>query len=157
MGAVGTGWIGFSSGDPAVVVALVRTVAARHDPGEHGDGAEVVIETPRPGWFGRRVLRRGRAQARLVVTTAGGAVGYPFEVQLVSEHGGRAARLVGAGPGWAVSNSAGLAFLIQKGADSAGFDFAGLVATAVGALRRLRPMADNAGWRAMVDRGIARH
>jgi hypothetical protein len=157
MGAVtDNGWISFHWSDPRAVIDLVRTVAARSDPGEHGDGVEVVIETPPPSGFGRMVLRRGRAQARLVVTGAGGTVGYPFEVQLVSEHRGRAARKVGARPGWAVSNSAGLAFLIQKGRPGATHDFAALVTTAVRALRRLRPRAPDTGWRAAIDRRIAR-
>src|SRR5947207_366955 len=90
-----------------VVDAVVA--AAASDPGEHGDGVEVVVETPKLGFFQGLFRDRVPDQARLVVTRAGGAVGYPFSIQIVSEHGGRAARLVSARPGWATSDSAGLA------------------------------------------------
>jgi len=151
------GWVEFDPVDASAVIDMVRSVANAADPGEHGDGVEVVIETPRPrrlsGW------RRGPvdpAQARIVVTTAGGTVEYPFDVRLVSEHDGAAARMVGARPGWAVSNSAGLAFLVQKGRAGQRFDWGGLVGGAVIALKALRPGAGRRGWRARVERAIAR-
>lgn len=150
------GWVGFRPTDATVVVALVRTVAARGDAGEHGHGAEVVIETPSPGWFGRVILRRGPAQARLVVTKSDGRVGYPFDVRLVSEHDGHGARKVGARPGWAISNTAGMAFLIQKGGAADPPDFDSLVSVAVAALQTLRPRARERGWRASIDRSIER-
>ena len=154
------GWVDFRRSDASTVIAMVRQVAASHDPGEHGDGVEVVVETPRPGWFARRWGRRtsrGRAQARLVVTKAVGIVAYPFDVQLICEHGGDAAHRVGARRGWATSNSAGLAFLIQKGRDGDRYDFGGLVGGAVAALSHLRPRSREAGWRARVERNISRH
>ena len=149
-------WVAFHRSDAGVVIDLVRAVAGSGDAGEYGDGVEVVIETPRPGWFAGLLGPDDRAQARIVVTRAGGEVGYPFDVRLVTEHGGRAAALVGARPGWAVSDSAGLAFLIQKGRPGARFDWAGLVGAAVAALAELRPRADDEGWRACVDRTVSR-
>jgi hypothetical protein len=157
MGAViEDGWVALRRSDVAPVIEMVRAVAEAADPGEFGDGVEVVIETPPPGRLSRLVRRRPRAQARLVVTKAGGAVAYPFEIQIVSEHLGGAARRVGAGPGWATSNSAGLAFLIQKGQMGARPDFEQLVGTAVAALVKLRPRSTDRGWRAIVERGVSR-
>jgi hypothetical protein len=158
--AAADGWVDFRRTDASAVITMVRQIAASHDAGEHGDGVEVVVETPRPGWLARRWGRRasrGRAQARLVVTRAVGIVGYPFDVQLICEHGGDAAHRVGSRRGWATSNSAGLAFLIQKGRDGERFDFGGLVGGAVVALSRLRPRAGDRGWRARVDRSVSRH
>lgn len=154
------GWVDFQRCDATAVIAMVRRVADAHDPGEHGDGVEVLIESPPPGWFARHWGRRRgrqRAQARLVVTKAVGIVAYPFEVQLVCEHGGDAAHRVGARRGWATSNSAGLAFLIQKGGDGDRPDFGALVGGAVVALSRLRPRAGEHGWRARIDRSVSRH
>ncbi|MGE5830670.1 MAG: hypothetical protein ACM30G_20220 [Micromonosporaceae bacterium] len=150
------GWVTFRRSDATAVIGMVRAVAAGHDAGEHGDGVEVVVETPRPGWLARR-LGRQRAQARMVVTKGVGIVAYPFDIQLVTEHDGAGAHRVGARRGWATSNSAGLAFLIQKGREGDRFDFAGLVGGAVAALSTLRPRARDNGWRARVDRSISRH
>ena len=137
------------------MVGLVRRVAEAADPGEHGDGVEVVIEAPGRGWLGR-VLDDGLPeQARIAVTKFGGAVRYPFHVQLVTDHGGAAARRLPWVPGWAVSNSNGLAFLIQKGTGER-WDWAALVGGAVAALSALRPDADEDGWRAGVDRAVRR-
>src|SRR5439155_26002850 len=135
---------------------MVRAVASAADPGEHGHGVEVVVETPRLSLLAGLFRDRVPDQARLVVTTAGGAVGYPFSVQLVSEHGGRAARLVDPAPGWATSDSAGLAFVVQKGRPGACFDWGGLVGGAVAALCALQPALPDEGWRAMVDRTVRR-
>jgi len=137
------------------VVGLVRRVAEAADPGEHGDGVEVVIEAPGRGWLGR-VLDDGLPeQARIAVTKFGGAVRYPFHVQLVSDHGGRATHRLPRLPGWAVSDSNGVAFLMQKGQGDR-FDWAALVGGALAGLAALRPDAVDAGWRAGVDRGIRR-
>src|SRR5262245_50652723 len=46
-------WVKFKRSDTSAVIALVKAVAEANDPGEHGDGVEVVIEAPRKGWFGR--------------------------------------------------------------------------------------------------------
>ena len=157
MGAVvDAGWIEFRRSDPTAVIDMVRVVAAAADPGEYGDGVEVVIETPLPGRLARLMRRRHRAQARVVVTKPGGVVAYPFDIRLVTEHDGKAARRVGAGPGWAMSDSAGLAFLIQKGRRGADPDFDELVGTAVTALKKLRPRTSEGGWRAMIDRSVVR-
>ena len=145
----------FRRTDLIAVVELVRGVAEVADPGEHGDGVEVVIEAPRKGWVGRLLDDGQPEQARIAVTKFGGAVRYPFHVQLVTDHGGAAARRLPRVPGWAVSNSNGLAFLIQKGTGER-WDWAALVGGAVAALSALRPDADEDGWRAGVDRAVRR-
>ena len=80
---------------------------------------------------------------------------YPFHIHLVTDHGGAAARRLPRLPGWVVSNSNGLAFLIQKG-NGDRWDWAALVGGAVAALSTLRPDADDDGWRAGVDRAVRR-
>jgi hypothetical protein len=150
------GWVAFRRSDATVVIDMVRAVAGSADPGEHGDGVEVVIETPKLGMLAGLFRDRVPDQARVVVTRRGGTVGYPFSVQLVSEHGGRAARLVDAPPGWATSDSAGLAFVVQKGYPGARFDWGGLVGGAVAALCALQRDLPDEGWRAMVDRTVKR-
>ena len=146
----------FARTDADPVVALVRAVAESADPGEHGQGVEVVIEVPRKGWF-RRLFDDGLPeQARIGVTKPGGEVRYPFHVQLVTDKGGAAVRRLPRTPGWATSNSAGLAFVIQKGLPGAGTDWAGLVNGAIGALSVLRRDARDKGWRATVDRAVKR-
>jgi hypothetical protein len=146
----------FRRSDATVVVELVRRVAETGDPGQHGDGVEVVIEAPRRGWLGRLVDDGLPEQARIAVTKFGGAVRYPFHVQLVTDHGGTAARRLPRVPGWAVSNSDGLAFLIQKGRGGDRYDWAALVGGAFAALSALRPDAGDDGWRAGVDRAVRR-
>ena len=156
MSAVDT-WLAFRRSDARSVIDLVRAVADSRDPGEHGHGVEVVLEAPRKTWW-RALFNRDDtlAQARIVVTRAGGEVSYPFDIQLVTGYGADAAHRVGARPGWAVSNSAGLAFLIQKGRPGARFDFGGLVGAAVAALVELRDDAPDRGWRVRVDREVLR-
>jgi hypothetical protein len=150
-------WVEFHRSDAGAVIAMVRAVADARDPGEHGDGVEVVIEAPRHSWL-KGLFNRDdqQAQARIVVTRAGGEVGYPFDIQLVTAYGGRAAHRVGSRPGWAVSDSAGLAFLIQKGRPGARFEFGALVGGAVLALTKLRRGPVEKGWRATVDRSVKR-
>jgi hypothetical protein len=150
-------WVMFERSDAGAVIDLVRAVAEAGDPGEHGDGVEVVLEAPRKRWW-KALLNEDEelAQARIVVTRAGGAVGYPFDIQLVTPFGPDAAHRVGARPGWAVSNSAGLAFLIQKGRPGVSFDFRALVGAAVAALAELRADPQEEGWRARIDRGVQR-
>ena len=156
MSAVET-WLPFRRSDASAVVDLVRAVAEARDPGEHGHGVEVVLEAPRKKWWQALLNSDDKlAQARIVVTRAGGEVRYPFDIQLVTNYGGNAAHRVGARPGWAVSNSAGLAFLIQKGRPDARFDFGGLVGVAVAALVELRNDAPDLGWRVRVDRAVRR-
>jgi len=58
----------FQRSDATVVVELVRRVADTADPGEHGDGVQVVIEAPRRGWPGRLVDDGLPEQARIAVT-----------------------------------------------------------------------------------------
>lgn len=151
-----TGWVVFRSSDARTVVDLVRGVADARDPGEHGHGVEVVIEAPRRQWL-RALFNADNtvAQARIVVTREGGDVAYPFDVRLVTAHGADAAHKVGYRQGWAASNSAGLSFLVQK-SGPVGFDFDGLVGTAVAALRELRRRPLDKGWRARVDRSVLR-
>ncbi len=150
------GWVAFRRSDATAVIGLVRAVAEAADPGEHGDGVEVVVETPRLGLLAGLFRDRVPDQARVVVTRAGGVVGYPFSIQVVSEHGGRAARLVPARPGWATSDSAGLAFVVQKGRPGTRYDWGGLVGGAVAALCALQGDLPDEGWRAMVDRAVQR-
>jgi hypothetical protein len=157
MSAVETWWT-FRRSDARRVIDLVRSVADSRDPGEHGHGVEVVVEAPRKRWWQALFNRDDTlAQARIVVTRAGGEVGYPFDVQLVTGFGANAAHRLGARPGWAVSNTAGMAFLIQKGRPGARYDFPALVDASVSALASLRtdsPPDD--GWRVMVDRTVQR-
>jgi hypothetical protein len=144
----------FRRSDASEVIELVRAVAAAADPGEHGDGVEVVIEAPRRSWFGRLRDDGRPEQARIAVTKFGGAVRYPFHIHLVTDHGGLAVRRLPRLSGWAASNSAGLAFLMQKGRPDDRYRWAELVGGAVAALSVLRPDADDKGWRAGVDRTI---
>ncbi len=139
------------------MIAMVRAVAEARDPGEHGDGVEVIIEAPRlRGLAGLLNHDDRQAQARIVVTRPGGEVGYPFDIQLVTAYGGGAAHRLRPPGGWAVSNSAGLAFLIQKGRPGARYDFGALVGWAVLALSELRRRPAEKGWRATVDRSVKR-
>jgi hypothetical protein len=149
------GWVGFRRSDPAVAVEMVREVARAGDPGEHGHGVEVVIEAPGPRLLAD-IFGAEPAAARIAVTKAGGEVAYPFHIQLLSDQGGRAGRRVPARSGWAVSNSAGMAFLMQKGRPGDRFDWDALVGGAMLALTELREDAGDAGWRAAIDRAILR-
>jgi hypothetical protein len=146
----------FRRSDATEVIDLVRAVARDADPGEHGDGVEVVIEAPRRNWFGRLRDDGLPEQARIGVTKAGGVVRYPFHIHLVTNHGGEAARRVPRLSGWATSNSAGLAFLVQKGRSGDRLDWPSLVGGAVAALSALRPDAGELGWRAVIDRSVRR-
>lgn len=137
------------------VVDLVRGVASAHDPGEYGDGVEVVIEAPGPTFL-RDIFGADPASARIAVTKPGGEVAYPFHVRLLSDQGGNAGRRVPRRPGWASSNSAGLAFIMQKARPDGAFDWADLVAGAIEALTALRTDAPDTGWRAAVDRAVFR-
>ncbi len=160
MGVV-PGWVAFQRSDASIVIEMVREVAASRDPGEHGEGVEVVIEAPRPSFFRWLVGDHEPDQARIAVTKAGGLVRYPFHIQLITDHGGNAAHRLPRLPGWATSNTAGMAFLMRKGepgyqARHQRYDWATLVGGAVAAMSVLRPDADDAGWRAMIDRAIRR-
>jgi hypothetical protein len=150
-------WIEFRRADASAVVDMVRAVAEAKDPGEYGDGVEVVVEAPRKGWLGRLLDRDGLSeQARIVVTKPGGEVTYPFDIQLVTDRGGRAADDVPVRRGWARSNSDDRAYLIQKGQPGTPYSWGDLVGGAVAALCALREDAPDEGWRASVDRGIRR-
>jgi hypothetical protein len=149
-------WVEFTRSDASAVIAMVREVARAADPGEHGDGVEVVIEAPRPGVVERLFGDHTPDQARIVVSRRGGEVRYPYNVQLVTDHGADAAHRVPRLRGWAASNSAGMAFLVQKGRRADPPDWAGLVGGAVAALSALRPEAGDRGWRAALDRAIDR-
>ncbi|MDQ7903169.1 hypothetical protein RB614_01370 [Phytohabitans sp. ZYX-F-186] len=148
-------WVIFDRRDPSVVVELIRGVATAGDPGEYGDGVEVVVEAPAPSFL-RDVFGAEPASAHIAVTKPGGEVGYPFHVRLVSDQGGDAARRAPRRGGWAISNSAGLAFLMQKGVAGAPYDWADLVKGAIAALTALRTDAGDSGWRAAVDRTVFR-
>ncbi|MEN3306691.1 MAG: hypothetical protein V7603_2893 [Micromonosporaceae bacterium] len=165
-------WVEFRRSDATAVIEMVRGVAATGDAGEHGHGVEVVVETPRRGWFaglfdgrpGAGSLRVRVAgfdnppeQARIAVTKPGGEVRYPFHVNLVSAFGGDAAHRLPAVPGWARSNSAGLAFLVLKGHPGDRPDWGGLVGGVVAALSTLGGDPPEDGWRAVVDRAVWRH
>jgi hypothetical protein len=144
---VGQDWVEFRRPEPAVVVDMVRAVAARADPGQHGQGVEVVIEAPKPRLLAD-IFGAEPASARIAVTKAGGELSYPFHIQLFSDQGGDAGRRLPVRTGWAVSNSAGLAFLMQKGRPGDPFDWPALVEGALSALCVLRPDAGDEGWRA---------
>jgi len=154
------GWVEFSRADVdsvGAVIDMVRSVAEARDPGLHGDGVEVVIEAPRLRWYTRLRDSDGRPdQARIIVTKSGGEVGYPFDVRLVTGEGGRAARRVPHRRGWARSNSAGVAYVIQKGRAGAPYSWGDLVFGAIAALVALRGNAPDGGWRATVDRSVRR-
>lgn len=149
-------WVEFRRSDASAVIAMVRDVARAADPGEHGDGVEVVIEAPRPGFLERLFGDHTPDQARILVSRPGGEVRYPYNVQLVTDHGADAAHRVPRVHGWAASNSAGLAFLVQKGHRADLPNWAGLVGGAVAALSALRPDAGDRGWKAAVDRSVDR-
>jgi hypothetical protein len=146
----------FRRSDASAVIEMVRTVAQAGDPGEHGHGVEVVIEAPMPGGLASLFGHHEPDQARIAVTRVGGEVRYPFHVQLVTRHRGGAAHRVPHVPGWATSNSAGAAFLMQKGRPEQRYEWAGLVGGAVAALSVLRSDASDDGWRAMIDRAVHR-
>lgn len=148
-------WVTFDRRKPSVVVELVRAVAVTGDAGEYGDGVEVAIEVPAPSFL-RDVFGAEPASAHIAVTKPGGEVAYPFHVRLVSDQGGNAGRRMPARPGWATSNSAGLAFLMQKGRPDAAYDWVDLVDGALAALTALRTDARDPGWRAAVDRAVFR-
>ena len=150
-------WLPFRRSRPDRVLDLVRRVAAARDAGEHGQGVEVVVEAPRTKWW-RALFNRDDtvAQARIVVTRAGGEVRYPFDIQLVTAYGGNAAHRLGTRPGWAMSNSAGMAFVIQKGTHRTEFDFEELTTGAVAALAKLRKKPQERGWRVRIDRNVRR-
>lgn len=159
------GWVGFRRTDAGAVVDMVRTVAEARDAGTHGHGVEVVIEAPQRGWLHRLLFERdGKPdQARIIVTKYGGEVRYPFDVQLVTDAGGRAARRVPVPHGWARSNTAGLAYVIQKGGPGTAYAWPDLVAGAIDALCAIRrqPLRRSQkpperGWRATVDRSVRR-
>jgi hypothetical protein len=149
-------WVAFRRPDTYVVVAMVRAVAETADPGEYGDGVEVVIEAPKRGWFAGIFGDHEPDQARIVVTRPGGEVRYPFSIQLVTDHGAKAALKLPSTAGWVRSNCAGLAFLMQKGEPDQAPDWFGLVRGAIGALTALRPDAGDDGWKVRVDRSIDR-
>lgn len=149
--------ITFRTSSLAPVVSLVESVAAARDPGDHGHGVEVVIESPRTRWWKALFNHDDRvAEARIVVTRPGGEVGYPFSVQLVTAYGADAAHRLLPPPGWARSRSAGLAFLIQKGRPGALPDYTALVTGTVNALIALRRHPRRSGWRARIDRSVHR-
>ncbi|HET8683044.1 MAG TPA: hypothetical protein VFM54_14425 [Micromonosporaceae bacterium] len=155
------GWVAFHRRDTTPVVELVRRVAEARDPGEHGDGVEVVVESPAAGRLADLLGRADSVQARIIVTKVGGEVAYPFDVRLVSEDGAEAARragasLVGPGRGWATSETDGEAFLVHKGRPGAGPDWAELTAGTVTALVTLAGEVGDEGWRARVDRAVRR-
>ena len=149
-------WFAFRRSDASAVIDAVRAVAAAREPGRHGHGVDVVIEAPKPGFFAGLFGDHQPDQARIGVTKPGGAVGYPFHVQLITDHGADAGHLVPRLPRWACSRSAGLAFVMLKCGTGTGYDFGALVGGAVAALSALRTDAGDAGWRARVDRAVRR-
>ncbi|GAA5184481.1 hypothetical protein GCM10023322_26060 [Rugosimonospora acidiphila] len=149
-------WVEFRRSEAYAVVAAVRAVAEAADPGEYGDGVEVVVEAPPPGWLRGIFGDHEPDQARIVVTRPDGESRYPFSVQLVTDHGEEAARRLPATSGWTRSSCAGLAFLMQKGGPDDPPDWPGLVHGALHALAALRPDAGDEGWRVRTDRAIRR-
>ncbi|HZN72228.1 MAG TPA: hypothetical protein VFC00_11195 [Micromonosporaceae bacterium] len=155
------GWVQFHRQDATPIVDLLRTVADAHDAGEHGDGVEVVVESPKPSWLADLFGRADHVQARIIVTKTGGEVAYPVDVQLISDRGGRAARragreLVGPGQGWATSNTDGRAYLVRKGRAHDPVDWTTLAGGTMTALGVLAGRVKDKGWRVRVDRAVKR-
>jgi hypothetical protein len=154
-------WVRFHRRDATPVIELLRTVADARDPGEHGDGVEVVVESPKPGWLADLLGRADYVQARIIVTKSGGEVTYPFDVHLISDRGGGAARragrgLVGPGKGWATSDTDGRAYLVRKGGPQDPLDWATLASGTMTALGVLAGRVKDNGWRVRVDRAVRR-
>jgi hypothetical protein len=155
------GWVQFHRQDATPVVDLLRTVADARDAGEHGDGVEVVVESPKPSWLADLFGRADHVQARIIVTKSGGEVTHPVDVQLISDRGGRAARragrgLVGPGRGWATSNTDGRAYLVRKGRPHDPVDWTALAGGTMTALGVLAGRVKDKGWRVRVDRAVKR-
>jgi hypothetical protein len=155
------GWVQFHRSDATPVIELLRTVADARDPGEHGDGVEVVVESPKPSWLADLFGRADHVQARIIVTKCGGEVTYPFDVHLVSDRGGNAARragqdLVGPGKGWATSDTDGRAYLVRKGHPHDPPDWTILAGGTMTALGVLAGRVKDKGWRVRIDRSVRR-
>jgi hypothetical protein len=167
----------FRRRDLSAVTQIVREVTASGDPGMHGHGVEVVLESPRRRWWRRIIDRSARDRARIAVTGESGAVGYPIHVRLVTGFGAGATRRVDRRDGWATSvttvapasaghpraaeHPAGAeAILMLKRGSVPGFEpveaAAEVVEGTVAALADLHPFSPDRGWRAWVDRDILR-
>ena len=143
------------------MVELLRGAADVRDSGAYGDGVEVVVESPRPGWWADLFGRADHVQARIIVTKVGGDVSYPFDVHLIADGGGRAAHragrgLVGPGRGWATSVTAGEAFLVRKGRPDEPPDWLTLAAGTLAAMKTLAGRVPDRGWKVRVDRALQR-
>lgn len=154
-------WVPFDRSDATPVIELLRTVAEAADPGEHGDGVEVVVDSPKPSWLADLFGRADHVQARIIVTKSGGEVTYPFDVHLISDRGGSAARkagreLVGPGRGWATSDTDGRAYLVRKGKPHDPLDWVTLAKGTMTALGALAGRVKDRGWRVRIDRSVRR-
>jgi hypothetical protein len=168
-------WSAFRRRDLSALTRIVRDVAESRDPGVHGHGVEVVVESPRRHWWGRAFDRTPRDSARIAVTGEGGSVGYPIHVRLTTGFGAEATRHVDRRDRWATSVTAvtavtppdhrhpagGEAILMLKRGTVNGYaldDAAAEVASGtVAALADLHPFTPDRGWRVAVDRNVLRH
>lgn len=169
-------WSAFRRHDLTALIAAVRAVAASGDPGAHGHGVEIVVESPALPWWQRLRDRRPRDSARIAVTGEAGSAGYPIHVRLVTGIGSGAARRVDRRDRWATSvtrmappegkhltathpDGAEAILMLKRGAmpgwvidDAAAEVAAGTVA----ALDDLHPFSPKRGWRFIVDRDVRR-
>jgi hypothetical protein len=172
-----TGWSGFRRHELSALMAAVRAVATAGEPGAHGHGVEIVVESPPLRWWQRVRDRSPRDQARIAVTGDAGAVGYPIHIRLVTRVGTGAVRRVERRDRWATSVTTvappddrhltrrhpvgGEAILMLKRGNAAGFDVgdaaAEVVTGTVAALDDLHPFSPTRGWRFRVDRDVRRH
>jgi hypothetical protein len=169
-----TTWSAFRRRDVSGVVRIVHDIAARSDPGLHGHGVDVVLESPHRHWWGRLLDRVPRDQARIAVTREGGLARYPIHVRLRTGQGARAVRRIERRDRWATGTTTvtakgargpetgdGEATLVLKRGLAGGYrpDDAAreVVAGTVSALLDLHPFTPDRGWRARVDRDVRRH
>jgi hypothetical protein len=171
-------WVTFRRRDLSGIVRVVREIAQSGDPGAYGHGVEVVVESPRRGWWRRMFDRSVRDQARIAVTGPAGVANYPIHVRLVSGFGSDAAGKVDRRANWATSvtsmrlvsappaprpvhpHEAGEAIIMLKRGPGPAFDPAEaaeeVVVGTVAALTDLHPFTPDRGWRARIDRAVLR-
>jgi len=151
-------WTTFTRRDLSALVAEVRRVASSGDAGRHGQGVEVVVESPPLRWWERRGQARTRDNARIAVTDGQGRAGYPVHIRLSTTHGAGATRKIDRRAGWTTSNTRGEAILMMKerAASDGAYDAVELVAGTVAALDDLHLRNPKRGWRFRVDRTVLR-
>ncbi len=172
-----TGWSSFRRHELSALAATLRHVAESSDPGTHGHGVEIVVESPALRWWQRVRDRSPRDRARIAVTGEAGVTGYPIHVRLVTGIGADAVRRVDRRDRWATSvttvappdgspaagahPAGGEAILMLKRGTRPHYDVADaaaeVAAGTVAALDDLHPFSPSKGWRFTVDREVRRH